>query len=116
MWVMTILAEASTGFGTPSQYGTVIGGAVAVSGAAWAVVRFLFNRIEKSHQEHLDHFNEAIKREQERADRAERRADQYEAELKGNVKVWFEQVSPAMAATARAIDMITEQIRRGNFQ
>lgn len=96
------------------QYGPVVGGAIAISGAAWAVVKFLFARIEQSHQAHLKHADDAIKREQERAERAEVRADRYEQELKESVKVWFEQVSPAMNAAARALDAVTGQLRITN--
>lgn len=96
------------------QYGPVVGGAIAISGGAWAVVKFLFARIEQSHQLHLKHADDAIRREQERADRADARADKYEQELKESVKVWFEQVSPAMTAAARAIDAVTGQLRITN--
>lgn len=106
--------ETSTNASALEQYGPVVGGAIAISGGAWAVVKFLFARIEQSHQDHLKHADDAIKREQERAERAEARADKYEQELKESVRIWFEQISPAMHAAARALDAVTGQLRITN--
>lgn len=94
------------------QYGPVIGGAVAICGSAWAVVKFLFGRIEKAHQEQIVQMNDALLREQARAERSEARADRYEQELKETVRAWFDQIAPAMGAAAHAIDAVTDELRR----
>lgn len=95
-----------------AQVGSILGGAIALFGAIWAVVKFLFNRIIAAHQSQVDHLNEAVKREQERAEKSEARADRYEQELKASVKAWFDQVAPAMGAAAHAIDAVTDLLRR----
>jgi uncharacterized protein YukE len=108
-----VLADSAS---VATQYGplaTGVGG-VSLGASIVAVVKLLYNRVLKAHEEHVATIADTVKREQDRADKADRRAEQYEAELKASVRLWFEQVSPSMTATARALDTVTEQLRHIN--
>jgi len=106
---MDLLAAADTS--GVVQYGPVVAGAVALIGPVWAIIKFLFNRIEKSHSAEITHLTESIAAERARAERAELRADQYERELKDTVASWQEDIAPIMKATGRALEVVTDNLR-----
>lgn len=95
-----------------AQFGPVIGGAIILSGVFFSATKYLVGRLEKSHDEQVASFKDALTRSELRADKAESRADRYERELVETTRAWFSEVRPVLEVNAHAIASITEDIRR----